>query len=182
MKNKVCWDPRGATSYKRLRCLQSGSLQSRATNLGSQEPLIKLGVESLGASSLGAYNLGRAIYNLGRAGLGPSPRATGVHEIQRTRELRNANLDSCGRPEIGWARIAWDHLCLGSSEIVSSRVIWYHLGSSGIVCDHLGSSVDIWVGEHLESSGSSWDHLGTSGIILVWNNLGTSRLGSSGII
>jgi hypothetical protein len=115
--------------------------------------------------------------------------------------------DSSERPQIGWVRINWDHLGLGSSEIISSGIIWDHLGSSriiwiwdhlrsprlgssGIIWYHLGPSGIIWVGDHLRSSrlGSSWivlDHLGSSGIIWVWDHLRASGIiwahqGSSG--
>ena len=63
-------------------------------------------------------------------------------------------------------------------------MIWdYHLGSSGLSCDHLGSSWIIW--DHLGSSGPICAHLGSAGII--WVHPGSSgiiwaQLRSSGII
>ena len=75
--------------------------------------------------------------------------------------------DSSERPQIGWVRINWDHLGLGSSAIILSGIIWYHLRSFGISWAHLGSS----------GSGIFWDHLGSSGVI--WDHLGSS---GSGII
>ena len=60
------------------------------------------------------------------------------------------------------------HLRLGSSEIISPGIIWYHL-------DHLGSSGITWVWDHLRSSGLMSAHLGSSRIT-------RSHLGSSGLV
>ncbi len=57
--------------------------------------------------------------------------------------------------------------------MASSRIIWDHLGSSGIIFwAHLGSSGIIWA--HLGSSGIIWDHLGSAGVIC--HHLGSSEL------
>ena len=101
-------------------------------------------------------------------------------ELSAFRCCRNyfSNNDSCGRPQIGWVEIIWDHLGLGSSEIISSGVIWYHLRSCG-VWDCLGPS-GIWDHPGLESSeitwsGLIWYHLGSSGIL--WTHLGSFESG-----
>ena len=83
-----------------------------------------------------------------------------------------------------WVKDHLGHLGLGSSEIISSWTIWYHLGSYGIIWVYLGSSGPgiIWdhvVWDHLGSSGIIWDHLGSSGIIRVRGRLGSF---GSGII
>ena len=73
-----------------------------------------------------------------------------------------------------FAGIIWDHPSLGSSEIISSEIIWYHLVSLENIWHHLESSRlgSFWdppriIWNNFGSSVTIWDHLGSSGAGII---------------